>query len=128
MGALLDTHALIWWVESDTRVTPKVQRLLTDPDEDIYVSAVTALEIATKLRIGKLKAPRRLMQDFVAAIESLGFLPLPISLRHGYDAGELRGTHRDPFDRLLAAQARAENLLLVTRDRAFNAFDVDTIW
>jgi PIN domain nuclease of toxin-antitoxin system len=119
MGALLDTHALIWWVEGDARITPKVQRLLGRSDEDIYVSAATAWEIATKARIGKLKMPKALLHDFVDAIELLGFQPLPITLRHGYDAGQLPGVHRDPFDRMLAAQSRVEGLSLISSDPAW---------
>ena len=128
MGALLDTHALIWWVEGDERVTPRLRRLLAQPGEDVFVSAATAWEIATKARIGELKAPEALLQDFVEAIEMLGFLPLPIALRHGYAAGRLPGAHRDPFDRMLAAQARAEGLALVSADPAFAALGVATLW
>ena len=128
MGALLDTHALIWWVEGDERITPKLRRMLAQPGEDVYVSAASAWEIATKARIGKLETPKALLQNFVEAIELLGFRPLPIALRHGYDAGQLRGAHRDPFDRMLAAQARAENLALVSRDPAFEALGVKTVW
>ncbi len=128
MGALLDTHALIWWVEGDGRITPRLRRRLGQPGEDVYVSAATAWEIATKARIGKLKTPRALLGDFVEAIDLLGFLPLPIALRHGYDAGQLPGVHRDPFDRMLAAQARAEGLDLVSCDPAFEALGVKTLW
>jgi PIN domain nuclease of toxin-antitoxin system len=128
MGALLDTHALIWWVEGDARITPKLRRMLGQPGEDVYVSAATAWEIATKARIGKLKMPKALLQDFVEAIELFGFRPLPIALRHGYDAGRLPGSHRDPFDRMLAAQARAEGLTLVSCDPAFEALGVKTFW
>ena len=128
MGALLDTHALIWWVEGDARITPRLRRMIGHPGEDVYVSAATAWEIATKTRIGKLKTPKALLQDFVEAIELFGFLPLPISLRHGYDAGRLSGAHRDPFDRMLAAQARAEDLTLVSCDPAFEALGVKTFW
>ena len=128
MGALLDTHALIWWVVGDERVTPRLRRLLAQPGEDVFVSAATAWEIATKARIGELKAPEALLQDFVEAIEMLGFLPLPIALRHGYAAGQLPGAHRDPFDRMLAAQARAEGLALVSADPAFAALGVATLW
>jgi len=128
MGALLDTHALIWWVEGDERVTPRLRRLLARPDEDVFVSAATAWEIATKARIGKLKTPKALLQDFVEAIGMLGFLPLPITLRHGSAAGRLPGAHRDPFDRMLAAQARADGLTLVSADPAFAALGVPTLW
>jgi PIN domain nuclease of toxin-antitoxin system len=128
MGALLDTHALIWWVEGDERITPKLRRMLGRPSEEVYVSAATAWEIATKARIGKLKVPKALLRDFVEAIEVLGFLPLPIALRHGYDAGHLPGAHRDPFDRKLAAQARVEGLDLVSCDPAFESLGVKTLW
>jgi len=128
MGALLDTHALIWWAAGDERITPKVRRLLGQPDEDVFVSAATAWEIATKARIGKLAVPKPLLRDFVEAIEVLGFLPMPIALRHGLDAGQLPGVHRDPFDRMLAAQARAEGLTLVSCDPAFASLGVKTLW
>jgi len=94
--------------------------------EDVYVSAATAWEIAT--RIGKLETSKGLVQDFVGAIELFGFLPLPIAVRHGYDAGRLPSAHRDPFDRMLAAQARAEGLTLVSCDPAFEALGVKTFW
>jgi PIN domain nuclease of toxin-antitoxin system len=128
MGALLDTHALIWWVTGDERIPARLRRLIGDPDTDVYVSAATAWEIATKTRIGKLKVPRALLRDFVESIELLGFRPLPITLRHGYDAGQLPGAHRDPFDRMLAAQARAESLSLASLDTAFEALGVTTVW
>jgi PIN domain nuclease of toxin-antitoxin system len=128
MGALLDTHALIWWVAGDARISPELRRRLARPGEDVFVSAATAWEIATKARIGKLKAPKSLLGDFVDAIEMLGFAPLPITLRHGFDAGQLPGAHRDPFDRILAAQARTENLTLVSCDPAFAALGVETLW
>jgi PIN domain nuclease of toxin-antitoxin system len=128
MGTLLDTHALIWWVDGDKRITPALRRRLDDPNEDVHVSAVSAWEIATKVRLGKLRPPKALLQNFLQAVEDLGFLALPISLRHGYDAGMLPGSHRDPFDRMLAAQARAEDLVLATVDPAFRELGVSTFW
>ncbi len=128
MGVLLDTHALIWWVEGDARIRPAVRELLVEPDEGVYVSAASAWEIATKVRLRKLRLPGQLLHDFVQAIDGLGFRPLPISVQHGYDAGQLPGAHRDPFDRMLAAQARAESLVLVTSDPAFRSLGVPTFW
>ncbi|HEY5832023.1 MAG: type II toxin-antitoxin system VapC family toxin [Hyphomicrobiaceae bacterium] len=128
MGALLDTHALIWWVEGDDRITARLRQLLGSPQEDVFVSAATAWEIATKVRIGKLQLAEEFLQNFLDAVEALGFRPLPISLRHGYEAGRLPGPHRDPFDRMLAAQALAEDLVLVSADPAFNALGVSTFW
>jgi PIN domain nuclease of toxin-antitoxin system len=128
MGALLDTNALIWWVAGDDRISARLRRMLGQPDHDVYVSAATAWEIATKVRIGKLKMPHALLRDFVEAIELLGFQPLPITLKHAYDVGQLPGAHRDPFDRMLAAQARVEGLSLVSSDPAFRAFGIATVW
>ena len=128
MGTLLDTHALIWWVERDERITPALRQRLDDPDEDVFVSAASAWEIATKVRLGKLRPPDALLQSFLQAVEDLGFLELPVSLRHGYDAGMLPGSHRDPFDRMLAAQALAEDLVLVSADPAFRTLGVTTFW
>ena len=128
MGTLLDTHALIWWVERDERITPALRQRLDNPDEDVFVSAASAWEIATKVRLGKLRPPDALLQSFLQAVEDLGFLELPISLRHGYDAGMLPGSHRDPFDRMLAAQALAEDLVLVSADPAFRTLGVTTFW
>jgi PIN domain nuclease of toxin-antitoxin system len=128
MEALLDTHALIWWVTADRRISTRLRRHLGRRDVDVHVSAATAWEIATKARIGKLEVPVGLLRDFAEALEHLGFVPLPISLRHGQEAGLLPGTHRDPFDRVLAAQARLENLDLVSCDPAFDAMGVRTVW
>jgi PIN domain nuclease of toxin-antitoxin system len=128
MGALLDTHALIWWVTGDERFSRKLRQHLAHPTQEVFVSAATAWEIATKVRIGKLEAPRALLRDFAHAIASLGFLPMPITLRHGADAGLMSGAHRDPFDRILATQARVESLDLVSCDPAFEALGVKTLW
>jgi PIN domain nuclease of toxin-antitoxin system len=128
MGALLDTHALIWWVVGDDRISDTLRRRLGSADEDVFVSAATAWEIATKARIGKLAMPKGLLDDFVDAIDGLGFVPLPITLRHGADAGRMRGSHRDPFDRILATQARLEGLDLVSCDPAFAMLGVKTLW
>jgi PIN domain nuclease of toxin-antitoxin system len=128
MGVLLDTHALVWWVEGDERVTARLRERLDNPEEDVFVSAATAWEIATKVRIGKLQFREEFLQSFLDAIEALGFRPLPISLHHGYEAGRLPGPHRDPFDRMLAAQALAEDLVLVSVDPAFRTLGVSTFW
>jgi len=128
MGALLDTHALIWWVTADERISRELRQRLAQPAQDVFVSAATAWEIATKARIGRLDAPKALLRDFVEGVELLGFLPLPITLRHGTEAGGMPSAHRDPFDRILAAQARMERLDLVSCDPAFEALGVKTLW
>jgi PIN domain nuclease of toxin-antitoxin system len=127
VGALLGTRALIWWAERDARITPALRGMLAQP-EDVFVSAASAWEIAAKVRPSALDVPGELLRDFVGVIEDLGFLPLPVSLRHGFEAGSLPGAHTDPFDRMLAAQACAEGLLLVSSDPAFRSLGVPTFW
>jgi PIN domain nuclease of toxin-antitoxin system len=128
MASLLDTHALIWWLEGDTRFSQRLRERLSSADEDVFVSAASAWEIATKARSAKLAPPRALLADFAEAVKMLGFLPLPIDLQHGQEAGQLPGAHRDPFDRILAAQARIEGLTLVSADPAFKELGVITLW
>jgi PIN domain nuclease of toxin-antitoxin system len=125
---LLDTHALIWWLDADQRLSPRVFKLLSDNETQSYVSAVSTWEIATKQRIGKLKFDRVLFSNLPAALVRSGFLALPISLAHGYRAGQLEGDHKDPFDRMIAAPSLMEDLPFVTIDGAFKTFGVDTIW
>jgi PIN domain nuclease of toxin-antitoxin system len=127
MRVLLDTHALIWWAEGDPRITARVRELVMAA-ENVYVSAATGWEIATKVRIGKLRLRSSLLPDFLAATDAFGFAPLAISMQHGYAAGQIPGAHRDPFDRVLAAQAIAEDLVLVTADPAFRALGAKTVW
>lgn len=94
----------------------------------VYVSAASAWEIATKARLGKLPRAADVIGDLVGCVASQGFTPLDITLEHGERAGALGGAHRDPFDRMLAAQSQAENLPLVTNDPVFEDYGVTTIW
>nr|WP_042185556.1 type II toxin-antitoxin system VapC family toxin [Kibdelosporangium sp. MJ126-NF4]CEL16747.1 Death on curing protein, Doc toxin [Kibdelosporangium sp. MJ126-NF4]CTQ92024.1 Death on curing protein, Doc toxin [Kibdelosporangium sp. MJ126-NF4] len=116
---LLDTHVLLWWLFDDPRLTPGVTNLLMS-SEGVNVSPVSAFEIATKQALGKLEAP----DDLEAQVERSGFTELPVTIRHGVEAGQLPLHHKDPFDRLLIAQARCEGLTLVTADRDIAAYDV----
>jgi PIN domain nuclease of toxin-antitoxin system len=125
---LLDTHALIWWLDADQRLSPRVFKLLSDKKTQPHVSAVSTWEIATKQRAGKLNVDAAIFSNLPAALIRSGFLALPISLAHGYRAGQLGGSHKDPFDRMLAAQSLIEELPLVTVDAAFKIFGVTTIW
>lgn len=94
----------------------------------MYVSAASAWEVATKVRIGKLVGADSLAQDFAPQIEHAGFLPLPISVEHAQRAGSLPGSHKDPFDRMLVAQAQAENLILVSNEEIFDPYGVTRLW
>lgn len=127
---LLDTHALIWWaLDLDVDRLSRAARIaIEDPANEVYVSAVTAWEIATKVRIGKLEAARPLTSNFTGQMVAHGFVPLPLSTDHGERGGALEIPHGDPFDRMLIAQAQIENLKLVSNEKKFDTFGVLRFW
>ena len=120
---LLDTHTLLWWLADDPHLGQDTRALVADGANEVYVSAASAWEISIKKGLGKLKAPDGL--DSVVLDE--GFGQLEISFFHGEKAGELPPLHRDPFDRMLIAQAQAEGLDIVTSDAMFDRYGVKTI-
>lgn len=128
MRLLLDTHALIWWLAGDARLSAVARSAIGDETNEVFVSAASAWEISTKHRLGKLSAAGPLAVDFAREVRAQGFTPLPITLEHGQIAGALSSEHRDPFDRMLAAQAREEKMGLVSIEDVFDALDVVRIW
>ena len=122
MAFLLDTHALLWWLAEPERLSPVVHATLADPGQTVFISAASAWEIATKHRLGRLPTAEVLLQAGWRLMESQGFQPLPVSWSHGLRAGSYPMPHRDPFDRLLAAQAELEQLILITLDPALAPF------
>ena len=128
MRLLLDTHALIWWAAGDAALSATAQGAIADESNDVYVSAASAWEIATKHRRGKLPGAGPLAADIVDAIARYGFLELPISISDGQAAGKLPGPHSDPFDRMLIAQALAGSLTLVSNERLFDSYGVARLW
>ncbi|HEX8674442.1 MAG TPA: type II toxin-antitoxin system VapC family toxin [Longimicrobium sp.] len=128
MRLLLDTHALLWWLLGDSRLAPPARAAIADEESVVHVSAATAWEIATKTRIGKLPGAEALAQNLTEVVEANGFRSLPISLEHGQRAGSLPGPHKDPFDRMLVAQAQAENLVLVSNEEIFDQYGVERLW
>lgn len=121
MNLLLDTHVLIWWDEG-RRIAAAARRAIEAADS-VYVSAASAWEVAIKIGLGRLNPSRTVEQ----AVEESGFEELPITFRHAERVAALPAYHRDPFDRLLIAQAMVERLTLVTRDPVFGRYDVDRI-
>lgn len=128
MRALLDTHTLLWWFTDDDRLSSTARKLIGDESNDIFVSAASAWEIATKQRLGKLAEAPQATSRYAELVDADGFVHLPISHLHSLRAGSYDVAHRDPFDRMLAAQSEIEKLDLVTRDPAFEQFDIPTIW
>ncbi|HLM66160.1 MAG TPA: type II toxin-antitoxin system VapC family toxin [Longimicrobium sp.] len=124
---LLDTHALLWWVANHPGLSLEAGRAIDEPTNEVFVSAASAWEVTTKARLGKLFAGP-LAQDFAGEVRRQGFVPLPITLDHGQRAGSLPGHHRDPFDRMLIAQAQAQNLVLVSNEALFDAYGVQRLW
>ena len=125
---LLDTHALLWWLTDDTRLSGRARALIADESNQVFVSAASAWEISTKQRIGKLDEVPEAAARLTELVEADGFAYLPITHLHGLRAGGYPCAHRDPFDRMLAAQSELDDLPLLTCDPAFAAFDCQTIW
>ena len=123
MRVLLDTHVLLWALMGDDRLAVTTVDLIEDPANEVRASAASAWEIAIKQAVGRLDAPA----DLAAAIDATGFAPLAITVDHALRAGDLPPHHRDPFDRMLVAQAQAEGLTIVTRDEQIGRYDVATV-
>lgn len=128
MRLLLDTHALIWALDDPAKLSAQAQAALEDGGNEVLVSAASAWEVATKYRRGKLPNAAALAHDFDRVVLGAAFTPLPISTRHGQLAGALVGEHRDPFDRILAAQAISEPAWLVSLDPAMDEFGIQRLW
>ena len=127
MRLLLDTHALLWWATSNPGLSRKARKAIADDATDVFVSAASAWEIATKVRIGKLEWPGT-AGTVNAYVLGQGFRALPISLVHSELAGQLPIAHRDPFDRMLIAQAQTEDMWLVSNEAAFDTTGVRLYW
>jgi len=128
MRILLDTHALLWWWTGDQRLSLPARAAIADEANDILVSAASAWEIATKQRLGGLNEAPEATSRFAELVAADGFTHLPVTYLHGLRAGCYEVAHRDPFDRMLAAQSELESLVLLTRDPAFELFRCRTLW
>ena len=128
MRYLLDTHALLWWFTDDQRLSKPAKDALADEANEILVSAASAWEIATKQRLGKLNEAPEATSRFAELVTADGFVHLSVTYLHSLRAGSYEFSHRDPFDRMLAAQSELDSLLLVTCDPAFKAFPCTTFW
>jgi PIN domain nuclease of toxin-antitoxin system len=125
--AIADTHALVWWLTRDPRLSSTAQKFISSSSNDVLVSAATAWELSIKNRSGKLNV-QELLDNFEDAMDQQGFSLLPISIDHALRAGSLPLHHSDPFDRMLVAQAQAQHVALITADKAFDAYGVRRIW
>jgi PIN domain nuclease of toxin-antitoxin system len=119
MSYLLDTHILLWWIFDDPKLDTDCRDIIRNPDHRILVSSASAWEIATKYRIGKLPEAKQLVKEYPQTLDKAKFIELAITAAHALRAGSLPISHRDPFDRMLMAQAELENLPILTYDEAF---------
>jgi PIN domain nuclease of toxin-antitoxin system len=122
---LLDTHALVWSLAKPGRLPKSVREIVEDPANDVFASAASAWEIGIKAALGKIQFPLAILDK---AVSEAGFVELPVSLRHAMAIRDLPMHHRDPFDRLLVAQALREGLVLLTRDEVLSSYGVRTFW
>lgn len=128
MRLLLDTHAIAWWLFNDSRLSSSIRALIADPQNDVFASAISAFEMATKFHNGKWNDIGPLVMAFEQAMAAERFVVLDVSARHAVQAGLLDGNHKDPFNRMIAAQCTIEGLLLISADSAFKAFGVEPLW
>jgi PIN domain nuclease of toxin-antitoxin system len=125
---LLDTHALVWWLEGTPRLPSRISRIIADSGNVVLVSAASAWEIATKFRLGKLPSMAPMITDIEGHIRAEGFQALAVSVRHAQRAGGLPGPHEDPFDRMLIAQALEEGCTLISNEAVFDRYGVSRSW
>ncbi len=125
MSLLLDTHVFLWWIGAPARLSHEVRAAIADPGTLVHVSAASAWEISIKRALGRIDLRD---EEFSYGMRESGFAELTVTAEHGLAAGALLLHHRDPFDRMLVAQATSEGMRLVTRDRAIAAYGVETLW
>lgn len=122
MSYLLDTHILLWWLADNPKLTEETRQLIKNPKNTFFVSSASAWEIAIKKALGKLEAP----DDLETALAANNFIPLNISIAHALSVGKLPQHHLDPFDRMLIAQAKLENITIITHDIIFKKYSTST--
>jgi PIN domain nuclease of toxin-antitoxin system len=128
MAYLLDTHTLLWWLSGNRRLSKKARTAIANEAHEVFVSAASAWEIATKFRLGKLPGASVIVEDIGGTVASQSFSPLHVTLVHAQRAGALPGKHRDPFDRMLIAQSHVEGLTLISNEELFDDFGVMRLW
>lgn len=128
MTLLLDTNAFVWWLRGEPRISPRLRATIEQNPGETYVSAISAYEMSQKYRLGKWPEVAPFMEGFEALAAAANLSILNVTARHALRAGLLPGDHRDPFDRMLVAQAMVEGLRLVSSDRGLGRLGVEVVW
>jgi len=124
---LIDTHVLLWWLFNDPKLCNISRDILKNPQNNIFVSSASAWEIATKHRIGKMPEAEELLANYEILLKEIGFTELSVSTKHALKAGSIEVDHRDPFDRMLMAQAEIESMPIITYDKVFHKTSLNVI-
>ena len=128
MKYLLDTHAFLWFVTDDNRLSSKAKSIIQDSNNEIYFSAASAWEISIKKKLGRLKFGKNLESFIVEQLTENSFSPLAITVSHSLYTEKLPQIHKDPFDRIMISQSKVENMVLITRDKEIREYKVSTVW
>jgi len=128
MKVLLDTHAFLWWITDDPKLSLRVRGIISDGENEIFISAATGWEIAIKSQIGRLKLPDEPQRFILEQLKINGMKSLPIEMRHALHVSTLPAYHQDPFDRILIAQAQMEDLPVLSADPEIGKYEVTIIW
>lgn len=128
MSYLLDTTVFVWLLQEPEKLNPRALALIEDKSQDVFLSSVTSWEVVIKFAIGKLTLPKKPAELLSEIFTNFSFQPLPITHAHSLAVGELEFHHRDPFDRMLVAQARSEKLVLITADEEIKQYPVEILW
>ena len=128
MRLLLDTHTFLWWVTDNSRLSDEARRLVADGANEVFLSVASAWEIVVKAALGRIQLDDDVDSFIGGQVEANAFQVLPIHLRHALAVGGLPDLHRDPFDRMLVAQALSEGLAIVSADRQLAQYPVEVAW
>jgi PIN domain nuclease of toxin-antitoxin system len=128
MKVLLDTHTFLWWITDDPKLSLRVRGIISDGENEIFISAATGWEIAIKSQIGRLKLPDEPQRFILEQLKINGMKSLPIEMRHALHVSTLPAYHQDPFDRILIAQAQMEDLPVLSADPEIGKYEVTIIW
>jgi len=125
---LLDTHTFLWWITDDPHLSERARQVISDPENDIFLSAASGWEMAIKTQLGKLQLPDRFEQFIAEQLFRNNITSLPVMMSHALHVQSLLLHHRDPFDRLLIAQGQLEKMPIITTDSVFADYDVEIMW
>lgn len=128
MKVLLDTHTFLWWITDDNRLSSSAREIITNGDNELFLSAATGWEIAIKAQLGRIKLPKEPHSFIAEQLRLNSIQSIPIHMSHALHIYSLPNHHRDPFDRMIVAQAQLEDLAILTMDSQIARYEIKVIW